>query len=383
MGMEKISGSNNTGLYKKKLKNGDTSYFFTLKVYGKLKWFKVGTEKNGYRVVDARKARIEKYNEINKIEKKDIQRLGRKKRVIPTFHEVFNHYIEYNLAHKVKKESYLKSQGVYNFRIKKHIGDIPLDKLSKEDIEQLALINKNDTKNPISLTYVNMIIDLIRTVMNHASTHSLYQGTDLTKNIKRYPVDNKRRRFLSVSEIQTLLDYTKEHSTPNIYMCCLLCLITGARINVVVHIKVKDFDLENQTVKLFDEKGKTDKYYLGYISDKHIDIIKNHIENITKDKNFNGYILSDHSVNRRKYYQGYLRPILNKLFNQGLDKDKDRLDRVVVHTLRHTFGSQLVISGVDIYTVQKLMNHKDLEMTMRYAKLNDTVKRDGINKLNF
>jgi site-specific recombinase XerD len=42
-----------------------------------------------------------------------------------------------------------------------------------------------------------------------------------------------------------------------------------------------------------------------------------------------------------------------------------------------------VINGVDIYTVQKLMNHKDLKMTMRYAKLNDEIKKDGINRLNF
>ena len=84
MEMEKVSGSNNVGLYKKKLKSGDVSLFFTLKVFGKLKWFKVGTEKNGYRVADARKARTEKYNEINKIDKKDIQRLGRKKRTVLT-----------------------------------------------------------------------------------------------------------------------------------------------------------------------------------------------------------------------------------------------------------------------------------------------------------
>ncbi len=380
MGMEKINGSNNVGLYKKKLKSGDVSLFFTLKVFGKLKWFKVGTEKNGYRVVDARKARTEKHNEINKIDKKDIQRLGRKKRTVLTFDEIFTHYIEYNLNHKVKKESYIKSNGLYNFRIKKHIGNIPIDKLTKEDIEKLALSNKNDNKNPICLTTVNMIIDLVRTVINYAIAHNLFIGNDLTKNIKRYPIDNHRRRFLSVEEIEELLEYTKENSKYNVYMCALLCLILGARINVIAHIKVKDFDLKNQTVKLFDEKGKNDKHYIGYINDKNIEIIKNHIENISKDKNSNEYILNDNSVSRRRYYQDYLRPILNELFNEGVE---DRLDRVVVHSLRHTFGSQLVISGVDIYTVQKLMNHKDLEMTMRYAKLNDTVKRDGINKLNF
>ena len=64
---------------------------------------------------------------------------------------------------------------------------------------------------------------------------------------------------------------------------------------------------------------------------------------------------------------------MNELFNQNLEKT-DTLNRVVVHTLRHTFGSQLVINGVDIYTVQKLMNHSNISKTMRYAKLNDKIK---------
>lgn len=59
--------------------------------------------------------------------------------------------------------------------------------------------------------------------------------------------------------------------------------------------------------------------------------------------------------------------IFNKLFNQKLDKN-DRKNRVVVHTLRHTFASHLAINGTPIFTIQKLMNHKDIKMTMRYAK---------------
>jgi len=39
--------------------------------------------------------------------------------------------------------------------------------------------------------------------------------------------------------------------------------------------------------------------------------------------------------------------------------------------------------GVDIYTVQKLMNHSDITMTMRYAKLNDQIKKDSVNKMNW
>jgi site-specific recombinase XerD len=63
-----------------------------------------------------------------------------------------------------------------------------------------------------------------------------------------------------------------------------------------------------------------------------------------------------------------LKPILDRLFNEGLDI-KDSKNRVVIHTLRHTFASHLAINGTPIFTIQNLMNHKDIKMTMRYAKL--------------
>jgi integrase len=380
--MEKVKGKNAVGLYTNILKNGDVVYYYTLKINKKVKWFKVGTKSNGFRVEDAKIARTKKYNEINHIEKKDVVAMGRKKGRVLTFDEIFTKYIDYNMERKVKTDSYVASKGMYEYRIKKYIGHIPMDRLTKEDIENAQLSNKNDKTNPISLTYVDMIVDLIRAVINHSTTQNIYNSPDLTKSIKRYREENARLRYLSKEEINLLLETTKEHPNPNIYMCTLLCLLTGARIGVVTHIKIKDIDIENKTIKLFDEKGKKNKHYFGYINDKYVDVIKNHMLNITDNMNSNEYILNDVTVSRRRLYQDNLRPILNKLFNEDLDKD-DRLNRVVVHTLRHTFGSQLVINGVDIYTVQKLMNHSDISMTIRYAKLNDKMKKDSVNKMDW
>jgi site-specific recombinase XerD len=51
------------------------------------------------------------------------------------------------------------------------------------------------------------------------------------------------------------------------------------------------------------------------------------------------------------------------------------------HDLRHTFASRLVMAGVDIRTVQELMGHKSITMTMRYAHLSPQHRIGALEKL--
>lgn len=47
--------------------------------------------------------------------------------------------------------------------------------------------------------------------------------------------------------------------------------------------------------------------------------------------------------------------------------DKAGFDDVTPHTLRHSFASGLVRAGVDLPTVMRLMGHRDIKTTMKYA----------------
>lgn len=51
------------------------------------------------------------------------------------------------------------------------------------------------------------------------------------------------------------------------------------------------------------------------------------------------------------------------------------------HCLRHTFASRLVMAGVDIRTVQELLGHKSITMTMRYAHLSPEHNAAALEKL--
>ena len=79
------------------------------------------------------------------------------------------------------------------------------------------------------------------------------------------------------------------------------------------------------------------------------------------------YVFPARDGGQRRWVSDTFERVVEALgFNDGIE---DARQRVVFHSLRHTFASWLVQRGVPLYTVAELMGHTTLEMTKRYSHL--------------
>jgi integrase len=57
------------------------------------------------------------------------------------------------------------------------------------------------------------------------------------------------------------------------------------------------------------------------------------------------------------------------------------LEGMTFHDWRHSTGSELVNAGIDLYTVGKVLGHRDPRSTQRYAHLNTETMTAAVSKI--
>lgn len=258
-----------------------------------------------------------------------------------------------------------KDLSSYKKHLLSYFKDIDLSTIAKKDIQEFKRIK---LETPLAPKTVNNIQALLGTIIKFGINEELLKN-DISKFIKKDTVDNDRERFLTIDEIKKL--YKAVEDDKRLYLFCKLSLTTGARLASTMNISQKDIDFTHKILTLKDFKNNTT--YKAFLNDDVVNFLREYIIELETEKLFD---INETTI------QSPLREIFNKLFNQKLTKN-DRKNRVVLHTLRHTFASHLAINGTPIFTIQKLMNHKDIKMTLRYAKLADNSGRGEVNNLEF
>ena len=354
--MAMVKSKKYTGVYYNELENKDKVFYFNYKDKNdnnKLKWVKVGKESDKYTQDITKTLRDEQLSQMN--HGKDITKVAnKKKKELITLDILANRYFDDRKSTNERKQK-------YNNHIKPLIGNRQIENITKVDIKKvvnsvLDLGRSNGT--------ANSVLSLISTIFNHSIKQHGLKLINPCIGISKLKDDNKRDRFLTTDEIKKLKDEVKDNFFVNLFVEFALC--TGGRLETILHIQKKDIDLDNKTVNL--NNLKTKKRYTGFLQDKLIEILKEYLPLL----NVNDFVVTQKGLHFKKadhkQIHRRLKPILDRLFNQGLKVD-DITNRAVIHSLRHTYASHLAINGIPIFTIQNLMNHSDIKQTIRYAKL--------------
>ena len=206
------------------------------------------------------------------------------------------------------------------------------------------------------------------------------------------PKSNKKKkevRALEIEEQQVLTDYLlnipiQEEPNKNAF---LLQMYMGLRIGEALALRTSDIDLRKNVINISKTlttdrnrkiiMGDTTKTYAGQrqipIPDSLLDTVKSQMilaEN-HKDKllfvDKNNYYLAPRNANT------LLQKITKKL----------GIENVSSHSLRHTYGTRCIESGMRAVTVQRLMGHTDISITLNtYTSILNKFKEQELEKVN-
>ena len=310
-------------------------------------------------------AKVLRDKESEYLEKRYKTRRERKKDELTLGDFIELHYIPWARSNK---KTWKDDEGNYYRWIKPFLAGLTMKDVSSFHLEKLKKTMKDQGKAPQTIKHA---LCVIRQAYNKAASWGMYDGPNPVKGVKMPSVKgNKRQRFLSLEEAKNLLDELEKVSKQT-HDEALISLHCGLRFGEIANLKWVDVDFKNETLHIKDPKGGEDRHV--YMTPQVKDML---LERFPPESRPTDLVFPDANGRPKKAVsKAFFRAVERLGLNDGIE---DPRDKVVFHTLRHTFASWLAIRGTPILTLKELMGHKSLAMTERYSHLMPDQKREAI-----
>jgi site-specific recombinase XerD len=247
---------------------------------------------------------------------------------------------------KLKAYSW-QTQKLYLSHLRRFIGfvDMDLEKVENGDIRRYILFimeNGNHSKS-----FIDQAVSVIKLLYKE-----VLPKTDIVSNIPRPKKDNRLPSVLSQSQVIQILQATNNEKHKTILF---LIYSAGLRVGEVVRLKSEDIDSSRMLVKVNKGKGAKDRYTL--LSQIALDQLRKYYK-LYKPESWlfpstkKGNHITERSV-QKVFENCCIKAKLNK--------------NVSVHTLRHSFATHLLESGVDLRYIQELLGHASTKTTEIYT----------------
>jgi integrase len=239
-----------------------------------------------------------------------------------------------------------------------------------ESIDRLAIERyRASRRGKVCAKTINSEVRIITSLLRHAAEMELIPYASIPR-IKKLPTGNGRIRFLSRDEIERLLSALDQCPTAQ-QTYVMLMLYAGLRAGEALFLRWVDIDFEHGVLHVTpreDWKPKSQHH-------RAVPLAGRLLEHLTSIEPKGEYVVRDGAKRGvKRSFSAIAR--LAGLPTQGEGK-------VTAHTLRHTFASYLVMSGVPLYTVGTFLGHSSSETTRIYAHLSPDHAKQMIKGIDY
>lgn len=189
---------------------------------------------------------------------------------------------------------------------------------------------------------------------------------NIFRRIKNPKVPKKLPNYLSIVEIENILDSIDTSTKEGIRDKCIFELLysTGIRVSELCNIKLEDIDMNDCSIRIMGKGNKERIVYFGVCAQKILDdylkvrsayLIKGEIPYLLVNKL--GGKMSRESV--------------EYLINRIMIRCNNVNHKISPHTLRHSYATHLLDEGADLRSVQELLGHENLDTTQIYTHVSN------------